>query len=141
MLASPNSYITYMENTPIPYVCPLNEYDKYKMIYELGLVSKGIYMNCNGVPLSINTGICWQSQTVKASTTPKCSYSAIQSLTHPSISSFSSSHFFFVFSYLISYLVHICMCVRNVSQFIHTWLNANKFGIAEKSKLKHKLTN
>lgn len=46
-------HICIYKNTPIPYVCPLNEYDKYKMMYELGLVSEEIYINCNSVLLSI----------------------------------------------------------------------------------------
>lgn len=47
---------------PLPKMIIL-EYDKYKMMYELGLVSEEIYINCNSVLLSINTGICWHSQT------------------------------------------------------------------------------
>lgn len=36
-------------------ICLLSKcvYVKYKMIYELGLVSEGIYINCNSVPLSM----------------------------------------------------------------------------------------
>lgn len=36
-------------------ICLLSKcvYVKYKMIYELGLVSEGIYINCNSVPLCI----------------------------------------------------------------------------------------
>lgn len=47
------TFVCIHKNTPIPYVCPLNEYDKYKMMYELGLVSEEIYINCNSVLLSI----------------------------------------------------------------------------------------